>query len=189
MMLTNFIVALSFKCMLNAVTYASSIELDHSMQHHKTKPASTYHLNRYLQALLKEGSPLDPRLLALSWMESRIRPNIKVGDRGRACGIYQIHARYSYPYLRRKRGFNGWVESEQRRTISKECSRLKNINYSVDSMRKLLKRMDAKNLHPCHHNSGFYGTCNPWYKKRLNYWIMYFSVQKALCSLPKGILK
>lgn len=188
-MMTNFILTLSLKCMLNAVSYASSVELDRSMQHNITKPTPTYQLEKYLTVLYKNDSILDPRLLALAWMESRIRPKIKDGDKGRACGMYQIHARYSYPYLRRKRGFNGWIESKQHKNISKECFRLKNINYSVESMRKLLNKMDAKNLHPCHHNSGFYGTCNSWYKKRLNYWIMYFSVQKVLCSLPKGIFK
>ena len=186
----NFILVLSFKCMLNAMSYASSVDIvDSTYKLSVSRPAPQAHLKTYLKALLRHQERPDPRILALSWVESRIRPKVKRGDRGRACGIYQIHARYSYPYLRRKRGFAGWKEVNEHKAISRECARLENINYSVDSMIKLLKKMDARHLHPCHHNSGFYGKCNPWYKKRLNYWILYFSVQTALCKLPQKAFK
>lgn len=189
-MIHSFIFALSFKCMINAMSYASSVDIiDSTWKVKVSRPAPKGHLKTYLKTLLKHQERPDPRVLALSWIESRIRPKIRRGDRGRACGIYQIHARYSYPYLRRKRGFVGWNESEQRSAISRECNRLESIKYSVDTIHRLMKRMDARGLHPCHHNSGFYGTCNSWYKKRLNYWILYFSVQIALCSLPEKVLK
>ena len=42
--------------------------------------------------------------------------------------------------------------------------------------------MDKKELHPCHHNSGFYGKCNTWYKERVTYWNNYFTFSKILCD-------
>ena len=188
-MMHSFILALSFKCMINSMSYASSVDIvDSTWKIRVSRPAPQKQLKTYLKVLLSHKKDPDPRILALSWIESRIRPKIRRGDKGRACGIYQIHARSSYPYLRRKRGFVGWKETEQIKTISYECARLEKIKYSVDTMYKLLKKMDAKHLHPCHHNSGFYGTCNSWYKKRLDYWTLYFSVQIALCKLPEKVL-
>lgn len=172
-----------FNCMLNAMQEASSIEITQGWHFHQTKPAKKAQLKRYLNVLIeKSDGDIDPRLLALSWIESRMRTNITRGDRGRACGIYQIHARYSYPYFRRKRGFNGWVERLNRRSISSECSKLESLTYSVDTMQKLLSKMDDKGLHPCHHNSGFYGKCNTWYKDRLDYWTSYFYLAKTICT-------
>jgi len=129
-----------------------------------------------------ETDYVDSRILAISWIESRIRPRIRRGDQGRACGMFQIHARYSYPLFRRRRGFVGWIEKEQSDVISRECRKLENIKYSVNTMERLLTMMDKRELHPCHHNSGFYGRCNTWYKQRLDFWISYFEIANLMCN-------
>ena len=163
---------LSFQCMLDSMSYASSIHIEPGWEFIQSRPTSKRQLKRFLKELVKEEEGyVDSRILALSWIESRIRPRVKRGDRGKACGMFQIHARYSHPLFRRKRGFVGWVESEQKPVIKKECHKLESISYSVNTMQKLLVMMDRRALHPCHHNSGFYGKCNTWYKQRLDYWI------------------
>jgi hypothetical protein len=181
----NFIIilGLSFQCMLDSMSYASSIHIDPGWEFVQSKPTSQKQLKKFLKELVRVNEDyIDPRFLALSWIESRIRPSVKRGDRGKACGMFQIHARYSHPLFRRERGFVGWVESEEKPTIKRECRKLENIRYSVNTMQRLLVMMDRKDLHPCHHNSGFYGKCNTWYKKRLNYWITYFEVANFMCN-------
>ena len=173
---------LSFQCMLNSLETASRVEIKRDWSYVTTSPASQKHLRRLLtHAWDEEG--LDARLFALSWLESRLRP-VKTGDRGRACGVFQIHARYSYPLFRRKRGFVGWEEEAEESTplIQKECHKLLNVKYSVDTMKRLLSMMDERDLHACHHNSGFYGQCNTWYKERASFWISFFSISKWLCE-------
>ena len=179
--------ALSFQCMLDSLEFASrvGIKRDRSvvvwnMPKTKTKQR---HWNRLLKLTWNNGNP-DSRLFAISWLESRLRP-VKRGDRGRACGIFQIHARYSYPLFRRKRGFVGWDEKaeESQPHIQRECNKLiGSTSYSVDTMNSLLKMMDNKDLHPCHHNSGFYGKCNSWYKERLDALVAYFEFSKYMCQ-------
>ena len=46
----------------------------------------------------------------------------------------------------------------------------------------LLNIFDKKHKHPCHHNSGVYGKCNNWYKKRVDYWLTYFKISKLICK-------
>lgn len=177
------IFTLSFQCMLDTMSYASSVYIKRGWEVQQYRPVSERKLKRYLKELMREdGGYIDSRILAISWIESRMIHNIRRGDRGKACGLFQIHARYSYPMFRRKRGFIGWVEEEQKEAISKECSKLENIRYSVNTMERYLKLMDKKDLHPCHHNSGFYGRCNTWYKRRLDYWISYFNLANFMCN-------
>ena len=117
-------------------------------------------------------------------MESRLRPRPPIGDRGKACGIYQIHARHSYPMFRRKRGYVGWDEKDpkNRRTIRRECGKLRTTRYTVDTLSRLLDIFDDKELPPCHHNSGIYGKCNSWYAERPDFWVGYFTVAQYLCK-------
>ena len=177
------ILGLSFQCMLNHMSYASSIHIEPGWRMVQSRPTSDRQLKRFLRELTRDETEyVDPRILALSWIESRIRPRINRGDRGKACGMFQIHARYSYPMFRRRRGFNGWVESEEQQTISRECRRLESIRYSVNTMERYLTKMDERGLHPCHHNSGFYGRCNTWYKQRVDYWTAYFEIANFMCN-------
>jgi hypothetical protein len=181
----NFLIVLglSFQCMLDTVSYASSVHIHRGWRFVQHRPTSERQLKPFVRELMKKDKThIDSRFLALSWVESRIRPRIHRGDNGKACGMFQIHARYSYPLFHRRRGFNGWVESEEKKTISRECSKLESIRYSVNTMGRLLKKMDKRELHPCHHNSGFYGKCNTWYKKRLDYWITYFNFANLMCD-------
>lgn len=181
----NFLIVLglSFQCMLDTVSYASSVHIHRGWRFAQHRPTSERQLKLFVRELLKKDkTQIDSRILALSWIESRVRPRIHRGDKGKACGMFQIHARYSYPLFHRRRGFNGWVESEQGEKISGECSKLESISYSVNTMERLLKKMDKRDLHPCHHNSGFYGRCNTWYKQRLDYWITYFNFANLMCD-------
>lgn len=188
-MQTLLIMALSFQCFLGYMQESSRTEIKKPRSSssipfrilkHNYK-AKEKNLSRFLKEIWDEGDP-DVRILALSWIESRMRINIRRGDRGRACGTFQIHARHSYPLFRRRKGYSGWKEEENQHLISKECRKLENIKYSVNTVRKLLRKMDMKNKHPCHHNSGLYGSCDGWYKKRVNFWMSYFSLSKVLCS-------
>lgn len=174
--------ALSFQCMLNSLEAASKVEIRKDWSYVVTTPSNPKHLKRLLTHAWGDEGP-DSRLFALSWLESRLRP-VKKGDRGRACGVFQIHARYSYPLFRRKRGFVGWEEESEEAVVQirRECRKLLNVKYSVDTMRRLLSMMDDRDLHACHHNSGFYGKCDTWYKERASFWISYFSISKWLCE-------
>lgn len=176
------------QCFLDAMSKASSTVIrppapkSEDWRFSTTRPAKRSRLKFLLKHMKEEDGSIDSRLLALSWMESRMRIGVTRGDRGKACGIFQIHARYSYPMFRRKRGFVGWVESEEANTISAECRRLERTAYSISTMRKYLGFMDHRELHPCHHNSGHLGQCNTWYKQRLNYWLNYFNTHQVLCD-------
>lgn len=177
------VLGLSFQCMMDTMSYASSIDITPGWGLVQSRPTSERQLKKFLRELTRgDDSYVDSRILALSWIESRIRPRVRRGDRGKACGMFQIHARYSYPLFRRKRGFNGWVEKDQQEVIGHECGRLESIRYSVDTMERLLNMMDKRDLHPCHHNSGFYGRCNTWYKQRVDYWTVYFEVANFMCN-------
>ena len=177
------ILGLSFQCMLDSLSYASSYHIAPGWKFVQSRPTSQRQLKRYLRELTRiDSDQIDSRILALSWIESRIRPRVRRGDRGKACGMFQIHARYSYPMFRRRRGFNGWVEEEQQEEIGRECRRLESIRYSVNTMERYLSKMDERGLHPCHHNSGFYGKCNTWYKQRLDYWTTYFDLANFMCN-------
>lgn len=174
--------SLSFQCFVGQMSTSSKVEIKKPFKIFQYKKGeSEKNLSKFLKEVW-DGGDLDVRILALSWIESRLRVRVRRGDGGRACGIFQIHARYSYPMFHRKKGFVGWKESEQTEKIGEECSKLENVKYSVRTVKKLLKSMDKKKLHPCHHNSGFYGKCNTWYKERLEYWILYFSLSKVLCD-------
>lgn len=176
--------ALSFNCMVDAMSNASGTEIKKSKKEWKIIKAYPEKRKR-LEGLLKHSwkyNDVDSRILAISWIESRLRPNVRTGDRGKACGTFQIHARYSYPMFRRKGGFRNWKENKFQKQIKSECNKLRKVKYSVNTMQRLLKMMDKKDLHACHHNSGFYGRCNTWYKKRVDFWINYFNFSKVACK-------
>lgn len=176
------------ECMLDAMTEASATAIrppaprTKEWRFSETRPAKRGRLKFLLKHMTEENGSIDSRLLALSWMESRMRIGVVRGDRGKACGIFQIHARYSYPMFSRKRGFMDWVEKNEGRAIREECRRLERTKYSITTMRKYLGFMDRRDLHPCHHNSGHLGKCNTWYKQRLDYWLSYFNTHQVLCD-------
>ncbi len=176
--------ALSFNCMVDAMSKASETEIKKSKKEWRIIKSYPEKRKR-LKGLLKhswKNNDVDSRILAISWIESRLRPNVRSGDRGKACGTFQIHARYSYPMFRRKGGFKNWKEINFQKQIKSECNKLRKVKYSVNTMKRLLKMMDKKDLHACHHNSGFYGRCNTWYKKRVDFWIHYFNFSKFTCQ-------
>lgn len=76
---------------------------------------------------------------------------------------------------------NGWVEKNEREAIKSECTRLKSLDYSADTVHRLLSFFDKRDLPPCHHNSGF-GRCDSWYEERLDFWVAYFATHKLLCD-------
>lgn len=186
LLLTNILA--SSLCFLSALNYSSTIEIKKERNNlvviENISNNNTSSNRALLKAILRQNSEIDARILSIAWVESRINIKVKRGDRGKACGIFQIHARYSLPYFRRKRGFNGWVELKEKRSIEKECKRLENVNYSVKTMTRYLEIMDKKDIHPCHHNSGFKGKCNSWYKKRIDFWTYFFEISKLSCKYP-----
>lgn len=177
--------SLSSQCFVSQMQWASKVEI---VKPFKLFVSSRGADKRFLKKLYKlasdQDSKVDSRYFALAWMESRLRPFPRSGDKGKACGIYQIHSRHSYPMFHRKRGYVGWNEKdkENRILISRECSKLRDVTYSVDTLSKILKIHDKKEKHPCHHNSGVYGKCHTWYKKRLDFWMSYFQVSKFICD-------
>ncbi len=171
------ILSLVFQCMVDQVHHLSGVEiLKDRIVHHgrKTKKSD-------IEKLLK-STDSDSRLLSIIYLETRLRARSRRGDRGKACGVFQIHARHSYPLFSRKRGYVGWEESENQTYIQKECSKLEKVDYSIKTMGKLISMMDRKKLHVCHHNSGFYGKCNTWYKKRVDLIVTYLELSKILCD-------
>ena len=167
--------------MLNAMENASAVEIKKGFIISETIPEKRSKLNNILTASIKNND-VDSRIFALSWIETRMRSNTRKGDQGKACGIFQIHARYSYPMFRRKYGFRNWKESKNKNIIKYECNKLRKVKYSVNTINKYLKIFDKRNLHVCHHNSGIYGKCNKWYKKRVEFFLNYFNFNKVLCS-------
>lgn len=170
------------QCMLKAMSEASATEILKGWKFTINRPARQPQLKFLLKNVREEDGSIDSRVLALSWMENRMRIGAKRGDRGKACGIFQIHARHSYPMFRRKGGWRDWDAKEESREISSECRKLERTKYSISTMRKLLDLMDKNDLHPCHHNSGVKGKCNAWYKRRLDHWITYFDQHQVLCD-------
>ena len=168
-------------CMLPFVEYASRVDIQRDWEMQISRKESSRRLRRFLRTVGRDNH-IDPRILALAWIESRLRINVERGDRGRACGVFQIHARYSHPLLRRSQGFRGWVEEDESEVIEEECSKLEDHRYSVGTVRRLLSMMDERELHPCHHNSGWVGTCNSWYRERLNFWISFFTSAQFYCN-------
>jgi len=178
------LLSLNLNCFAQYVHKASGIEIrkDKIQQTRKTR---SHHVNVLLSVLHREGKgKIDSRILAVAYLENRLRIYAKRGDRGQACGIFQIHAKHSYPMFHRKRGFIGWKPKENKNIVHilRECSKLENVNYSVKTMNRFVGMMEDRKLHVCHHNSGFKGKCNSWYKKRLNVLYMYFETAKLLCS-------
>lgn len=172
--------ALSMQCMVQSTINLSKVEIKPGFKFVDVRAAKETRIKKLVKYSW-EDNDIDSRILALSYIESRLRINTRSGDNGKACGTFQIHARYSYPMFRRKAGFINWKESENKVLIQKECVKLRNIKYSVKTMKKYLKIFDKKKKHPCHHNSGIYGKCNSWYKKRLDFIVLYFNASKLNC--------
>lgn len=184
-----------FQCFVDAVHESSSYaiskgkdySISKSIKFRKYRPARRKNIEKLVREIWSDGD-VDVRVLALSWVESRLRIGIHRGDKGKACGTFQIHARHSYPLFRRKRGYVGWVESENKPQINRECSKLERLSYSVKTLNRLLGMMDKRDLHPCHHNSGFYGKCDTFYKHRVDFWVSYYSIALTLCDERKSIM-
>jgi len=177
--------ALNFQCFVHHVQKASGVEIKKNFTFQHTRQTNPKQIKMFVKNVWNKGDP-NPQVLAISWMESRLRPFVRRGDKGQACGTFQIHARHSYPMFRRKGGYVDWKPKEytNKILINKECRKLEHLAYSLDTLNKYLALFKKHDKHPCHHNSGFYGTCNTWYKKRLAYWIDYFQLTKLLCKLP-----
>lgn len=173
-------------CFLSALNFSNTIEIQKNKKNliviENVSNNNLKNNKKILSTILKQNGEIDSRILAIAWVESRLNINVKRGDRGKACGIFQIHARYSFPYLRRKKRFSGWIEKKEKLNIEKECKRLEKVNYSIKTMTKYLEIMDNKDLHPCHHNSGFKGKCNSWYKKKVDFWTYFFELSRISCK-------
>lgn len=179
------LLSLSSQCFIDQIEWASKVEILKPFNLFVSKRGSDKRfLSNLYRLAKKKNTQIDSRYFALAWMESRLRPFPRVGDKGKACGIYQFHARHSYPMFRRRKGYVGWDEKDDKnkRLVSSECAKLRGVTYSVDTLSKMLKIHDKKELHPCHHNSGVYGKCNSWYEERLDFWMFYFEVSKLLCD-------
>lgn len=186
--------SLSFNCMLDELHNASGMWWSKTKKLYYGQKASKKHLKFLLKELIETNNGyLDTRYLAIAMIESGARVTTRAGDRGRACGVFQIHARYSYPFFNLNyKSKLKWKDNsfpDKAKKIKQECSRLSTVKYSVRTMKKLMNLMDKDNKHPCHHNSGIYTTrCDQWYKERINLWTLYFEIKKQLCSL-KGSKK
>lgn len=177
------ILALSFQCFVSHMEWASSIEIikPFSLQQ-LSRPAKTKNLSKLLKAVWNDGDP-DPRYFAISWVESRLRIYPELGNNGRACGTFQIHAHQSAPTFRV--GWNKWYKLDKAVTkpiVAQECIDLQEINYSVKVMSRFLKLYDKMDLNICHHQCGIYGKCKPWYKDRADFWHSYFALAKLVCD-------
>jgi len=172
--------ALSIQCMIQSTINLSKVEIRPGLNFIEVKPAKENRIKKLVKYAW-ENNDIDARILALSYIESRLRINTRTGDNGKACGTFQIHARYSYPMFRRKKGFVNWKESENISVVNNECLKLRNVKYSIKTMKKYLKLFDKKKKHACHHNSGIYGKCNSWYKKRVDFLVLYFNASKINC--------
>ena len=186
-MIINVIFALSLSCFVDHVQFLSSIGISQKkgkINVHIYKPITKKDAMSVVKAWSNISKTKDVRILAVAWMESRLRPRVQRGDKGKACGMHQIHARYSYPLFRRGKGFSGWDENSPKAKlkIRRECKKLENKNYSMKTMIMLLELFDNKNKHHCHHNSGLYGRCNRWYKKRLDIITSYLYIGAIMCE-------
>jgi hypothetical protein len=190
----NLLLATSmiFQCFVEVVHESSKYHITRPFKFHKNKRgAKKKRIEKLVREVWEEGGA-DVRFLAISWVESRLRLKIRRGDKGKACGTFQIHARHSYPLFRRKKGYVDWDESENKPQIERECQKLENISYSIDTQSRLLSMMDKRGLHTCHHNSGFYGKCSTFYRQRIDFWVSYYSIAQYLCnerSLIMAMLK
>lgn len=176
------LLALNMQCFVSYIHTLSGIEIKPKLGVVKTRKAPKRRIKYLVKTWMKESESLDPRLLSVAYLESRLRLGVRRGDRGKACGLYQIHARHSYPLFKRRRGYVGWVESDNTAQINQECRSLERTHYAMKTMEKLLALMDKRDLHPCHHNSGIYGQCNSWYRERLNVVTAYVYLSKTLCQ-------
>jgi len=188
----NYLLLMSVftQCMIGEVRDLSGVEI--VKQEGKVKkeaylPASKKQISRVVELWEDKSQDLDIRLLALAWMESRLRTYTKRGDKGKACGVYQIHAHHTFPMFRRKGGYRNWKVSENKREIALECAKLEGLSYSMDTMVRLLRILDKKERHPCHHNSGVYAKCNQWYKQRLDLVTESLRESKRKCLKEKNM--
>ena len=182
-MVINILLALSLQCFTQHVKFLSSVEITKPMKVSSGRSVPDRKMKRLIRTWVEVSDERDVRILSLAWMESRLRPWVRRGDRGKAAGMHQIHARYSYPLLT-KGEFNGWEAHtlSSRNKINRECSKLEVSKYSMSTMEKYLNIFDRKDKHPCHHNSGLYGKCDEWYKTRLEVVTLYLYYAKYVCG-------
>jgi len=186
----TIVLSLYFNCILDSFHFATSVELKQN-KIYIYKPAKKKNLSKLLNAILSNNNgSLDERYLSIALNESRGRINVHRGDKGRACGVFQIHARYSYPSygLKSYKQKLAWKKSPNPLKIYQECKKLSKVNYSVKVMKFYLKLMDNRNKHSCHHNTGIYSKhCNLWYKQRINIWNAYFQANNLICKLKENL--
>jgi hypothetical protein len=179
--------ALSFQCFIGHLEWASRVEITKPFSLELvSKPAKTKNLSVLLKSVWNEGNP-DTRYFAISWIESRLRIYPELGNNGRGCGTFQIHAHQSAPSF--KVGWNKWYrlpKETQKPLIAQECVDLQKVDYSVKVMAKYLALYDQKGLNLCHHQCGIYGKCKPWYKQRADFWNSYFTIAKLVCDEEKA---
>ena len=91
----NFLIilaALNLTCFTNYVHRASGVEIRKNKLI-KARKTSLRNVKTLISAIKKQND-VDSRLLAVAYLESRLRLYSKRGDKGQACGIFQIHAKY-----------------------------------------------------------------------------------------------
>ena len=114
-----------------------------------------------------ESRTPDVDLLSIAWIESRFKKGIKRGDNKKACGLWQMHARFSYPMFVRK-SWSGWSEKKFKLSIQKECKRLEVVEYGAMQTKKYISYLKSKGKHLCHYNSGIKGKCSKKYRKKFD---------------------
>lgn len=123
------------------------------------------HAEKVYESVLFDGT-VNLDLLSIAWVESRFKKNIKRGDSGRACGQFQMHARFSYPLFVRKSWVN-WSEKAFKKEIEKECRNLESLKYGAYQTKKMVDILKSKNLPLCNYNSGIKGKCSKKYEKSI----------------------
>lgn len=129
--------ALSFQCFLGHLEWASSVEITKPFSLELvSKPAKTKNLTVLLKSVWNEGNP-DTRYFAISWVESRLRVFPELGNNGRACGTFQIHAHQSAPSF--KVGWNKWyklIDKAELPLTKEECDSLKKEGSIKDPVKR-----------------------------------------------------
>lgn len=129
---------------------------------------------------------VDIDLLSLGWIESRLKKRVKRGDKGRACGQWQMHARLSYPQFVRK-SWRNWNEKKFSFQIEKECKRLEKIKYASIQTKKYIALIKKRKKHMCHYNSGIGSKCSKRYKNKFDAIHKAFTDSVFVCSIKSYV--
>lgn len=142
---------------------------------------SERHAEKIFEVAYEEDyEELDLDLLSIAWIESRFKRNIRRGDRRRACGLWQMHARFSYPMFVRKSWAN-WSEDRFKTQIDKECRKLETITYGAKQTKKYITHIKSRGKHLCHYNSGVGGKCSRKYRKKFDMIREAFENAETIC--------